>query len=299
MQKIAQTAGIIVLYFPDSQKLRQLIESIKSQLSLIIVINNGMPTSEIDEICKNTQLINFDENLGIAHAHNFGINLARNEKMDFVLLLDQDSILKPGTVDKLIEAHHTLEQSGKKVASIAPIHRDKKNGAIGPAIKYTPIIACKKIPKKNATSVITTDFNISSGSLIKVENINKIGPMMSELFIDWVDIEWGLRAKSLGYPSFMLQTVEMEHDIGDENTKFLGRSVNLHNDLRNFYILRNATFLLRKKTMGWAWRIYTAIRIPKYYAFFLLTSKNKRKSFRTLAIAIWNGYAGKMGRAEI
>ena len=73
--------------------------------------------------------------------------------------------------------------------------------------------------------------------------------MREDLFIDWVDIEWCLRAESQGLESYIVPSAIMMHSIGDDTVRVLGRDINLHSDLRNYYMVRNATYLLRVSTM--------------------------------------------------
>ena len=64
-----------------------------------------------------------------------------------------------------------------------------------------------------------SDHLISSGSLIRLDVFDKVGLMLEELFIDFVDIEWGMRAKKNGYICYIANNVLMKHSIGDKSVK--------------------------------------------------------------------------------
>lgn len=294
-------SAIIVAYNPDIEKLKNLIISAHHQFNHIILINNGTFSIKIQQSIItpfNIKYIELGENYGIAYAQNLGMNQAKELNSTFAMLLDQDSLLPANMVTALLSAHTKIEQENINIASIAPCHRDQKTGHIGEVIRYNPLYSIKTTPQQNSSIPIKSDFNIASGSLIKLDNFFKIGPMMECLFIDWVDIEWGLRAKHEGFLSFAIPNVILDHNIGDETKLIMGKPINLHNNIRNYYILRNAAFLLKHKKMGYAWRIHTALRIPKYYLFYSLTSRNKIKSLRRLASAMWDGISSNMGKIK-
>ncbi|MCV5831057.1 hypothetical protein OFN28_30780, partial [Escherichia coli] len=50
----------------------------------------------------------------------------------------------------------------------------------------------------DSTGCVDVDHLIASGSLIPVDVFEKIGGMDDSLFIDYVDVEWSLRARYQG-----------------------------------------------------------------------------------------------------
>jgi rhamnosyltransferase len=123
--------------------------------------------------------------------------------------------------------------------------------------------------------------------------------MREELFIDWVDIEWGLRAENFGCKHFMIPQAVMYHSIGDEFISTGTREINLHNDVRNYYIVRNACYLLRDPSLNWRWRVNILGKIPMYLLFysFFSTGKSRTKSFALLLRACSDGFHSRLGKA--
>jgi len=62
--------------------------------------------------------------------------------------------------------------------------------------------------------MIETDYVVSSGALIPLAVLDQVGMMDESLFIDYVDSEWGLRAKSRGHLSFGICAAQMVHCLG-------------------------------------------------------------------------------------
>ncbi len=294
-------AAIVVLYHPDNRLLERLLSSVVDQVNRILVIDNTPnPDAEI------TRLLNsFDErvsyfplgdNMGIATAQNIGIEKSIAASCSHVLLLDQDSALPPKMVEDLLAAEAALLREGKEVAAVGPQFIDEKSGRPSPAIRHHYFWIHKMYLDSNSADPVETDHMIASGSIMRTSVLQRVGPMRDDLFIDWVDIEWCMRARSMGYKSYYIPSAVMKHSVGDSMVKVLGRDVHLHNDLRNYYMLRNAIYLFRLKSMGWRWKINFAPRIPCYVVLYSWFSKNRLDNITMILRAIYDGLRGRLGR---
>lgn len=199
-------------------------------------------------------------------------------------------------VADLLKAEGQLLSAGAPVAAVGPVFRDEKTGELSPAIRHRLLHVRKLKITVAQTKPTAADYLISSGSLIRTSVLRQVGTMREELFIDWVDIEWGLRARVHGLLCFMVPTVVMTHSIGDASVRVLSKRINLHNDTRNYYIVRNATYLLRMPDMGWSWRTITFFKIPQYVVFYSWHSEHRWSSVRLLLRAVADGLRGKVGR---
>ena len=297
----SKVASIIVLYNPEVSRLRALLTSLKGQVGRVYAVDNseGRATEHFNlfEQCEmQVEYVPLGTNLGIATAQNIGIRQALEAGASDVLLLDQDSLLPPGMVNALVMARQRLESSGLPVAAISPTFVDEKTEEAGAAIRHTLLRVRKIKVDRCSPEPIWADYVISSGALINAQVLETVGLMREELFIDWVDIEWGLRAKQKGYKCYIVPGVTMQHSIGDDSVAVLGRSINLHQDLRHYYIVRNATYLLRVGSMGLEWRAVTIGKIPLYVLFYSWHSRERLKSVLLLSRGFLDGLRGKMGR---
>ncbi len=296
-------AAIVVLYHPDPLLLDRLLRSVMGQVEKIFVIDNtpgstADRSSFFDQYQGNISYLALGENKGIATAQNVGIRKGTDAGYSHVLLLDQDSALPPGMVKKLLDAESKLILAGENIAAVGPLFVDEKTGNFSRAIRYSYLRIHKIAVDQSSWRPVETDYLIASGSLIRSVAFFDIGVMLEELFIDSVDIEWGLRAKNLGYKSYIIPSIRMMHSIGDGFVQFLGRKINLHGDIRHYYLVRNAAYLLRIRHMGIEWRLVTLLKIPQYVLFYSFYSKNRLKSIKLLLAAILDGMYGKLGRLE-
>jgi rhamnosyltransferase len=294
-------AAVIVLYNPDHQLLERLLLSITGQVEKTFVIDNTPNSSSAASAFFAKYRIPIvyvplGDNMGIAAAQNVGIQLSIEAGCSHVLLLDQDSALPAGAIVQLLVAEEHLSRRGKRVAAVGPLFLDEKNGKPACAVQHTWLRVKRLSVHADACDPVETDCLNASGSLICTTVFKEVGLMLEELFIDAVDTEWCMRCKSKGFSSYIVPNVTMVHNIGDMAVSILGREITLHGDIRNYYIIRNATYLLRLRTMGYRWRISNALSIPKYGVLYSLLSGHIFTSISMLLTALRDGLIGKTGR---
>jgi rhamnosyltransferase len=107
----------------------------------------------------------------------------------------------------------------------------------------------RRVASCSGVAAVECDFVISSGSLVPIEVLEHVGGMEEALFIDQVDTEWCLRARSMGYRVFGVCAAVLEHRLGEGVRWFwLGRwrRVFRQKPFRYYYIFRNTLVLFRR-----------------------------------------------------
>ncbi|MFZ1086600.1 MAG: glycosyltransferase family 2 protein [Terracidiphilus sp.] len=299
-------AAIIVLYRPECSSVHRLIRSLEDQVDHIYVIDNTafhetVPEEELfpPQITVPLHYKSLRTNLGIAAAQNIGIQEAIGAGASHVILFDQDSVPASGIVQELLSAEITLVKKGFSVAAVGPAYIDERTGGVSPVVRYS-YIGLQTIPiDLTSPAAVEAHFLISSGCLIRSFVLSKVGLMREDLFIDWVDNEWGLRARSMGMLSYVVPQARMIHSIGDGVVKLLWKQMHLHTEARNYYLLRNAIYLMRVPSMGIRWKLSFLPRLPLYLAIYPLLAKHKTRHFATLLHAVYDGLSGHLGSMSI
>lgn len=244
MNKSGVISAIIVTYNPDISLLTVAVESILQQVDHVIIVDNDsskLPSGLINK-SDRLKIIQLSSNQGLAKAQNIGIQEAKNNGSEFITLFDQDSIVSSGFISTLHSEYDFLVSKGINVGAIGPIFYDRDS-----QFKYAPTVYkgpfIKKVPFNSEPVEVT--FVIASGSFISISVLEVVGLMREEFFIDFVDVEWSLRAKKIGYSIYMSPKASMEHNIGDDRIKILGRLISLHSDFRKFYIFRNGLYMMK------------------------------------------------------
>jgi len=292
----SRVCGVIVTFHPDIPALIRQLELIAPQVASLVIVDNGSDAdlSEIaDRFGAHLELL--DENYGIARAQNIGIGIARDTQASHVLLLDQDSLPAPDMVDTLLAAEASLRADGKRVAAVGANYIDPRQGETGSFV-YRKGLRLKRRPMSDPAAIVETDFLIASGSLTPITVFDAVGDMVEELFIDYVDIEWGLRARDLGYLSYGAFAAHMEHTLGDDHIPFRGHRVPLHNPLRHYYQLRNSVWLIRRPWLPKIWVALMLWRMLRQFLFFTVAAPKGLAHARMMLAGISDGVRGRMGR---
>lgn len=289
-------AGVIVSYRPDHRALLDLIKAIRPQVSKLLIVNNGVAT---DLPLLPPELLieakNLGDNHGIAYAQNIGIQDVLAGGATHVLLLDQDSIPEPDMVQHLSLALERLQADGERVAAVGPCYTDERQGEAAPFV-YRKGLSIARRPMSPQSDMAKADFLIASGCLIPAEAFARVGLMEEAMFIDYVDIEWGLRAQMLGMNSFGVYPARMQHSLGDEWFSFRGRRIPVHSALRHYYHFRNALWLCRRPWISTAWRVILIYRLVKQFAFFSVVAEDRCNQIRLMTLGIWHGLRNRMGK---
>ena len=88
----------------------------------------------------------------------------------------------------------------------------------------------------------------------------------------------------------------MGHSIGDGVVRFLGKQMHLHTEERNYYLLRNAIYLMRVRTMGLRWKLSFLPRLPCYLLMYPLLADHRSRHLATLLRAMYDGLCGRLGK---
>ncbi len=295
------TVAIVVTYEPGFVELTRLLDAIRYQVQRTIIVDNGSTINMngllADRNDPTIHCLCLGNNHGVAAAQNAGIAWAREQGAGFVILFDQDSIPNPDMVALLHRTYQRKTDEGFRVAAVGPRYVDDRNCARASFSRLSGM----RILTEDCTmdrEAILADFVISSGSLISVEALNRIGCMNEALFIDQIDIEWGLRAKSLGYQSFGVHNAVMAHSLGEAPLVILGRKILNHSPLRHYYIVRNAIWLISRSYTPLGWRLYFCRMILVRYLLYPLWVTPRFDYFNLMTRGLWHGLIGRMGKLE-
>jgi rhamnosyltransferase len=291
-------AAVLVAYYPTPSVLRRVIEAVERQVDLIIVVNNGgFCPDEIRNFAKCT-LLDLGHNAGVAAAHNAGIRHAKGLGAQCFLILDQDSIVAPDMVARLVSTSMLLRDEDVKVAACGPRYRLDANQGESDFLEVNKL-SLRRVDIRNSKDYVKCDFLISSGMLITKEALSVVGEMEETLFIDHVDTEWCFRAKSFGFHCFGVPSAYMEHSLGTncKSIRLAGRvrRIPKHSPARYYFIVRNSLLLYKRQYMPLAWKIHNALRSV---GLLLINSVRPSTGPRTLLMAIhgcWDGIRGMSG----
>lgn len=306
MKPTHRIAAIILTYRADQSILRQAVASLCPQVDRILIVDNGTRWDAgalLDVLAEGDkekiEFIWLETNLGVGAGHNRGIQRARVSGFTHVLILDHDSVPRPDMVRHLVAAIDQLDDRGIRVAAVGPRYVDRYTGRMAGFVRlgrWRPTrVYCGGA---QSAQVLETDFIISSGSLIPMSVLDRVGEMNEGFFIDHVDTEWILRAKARGYRSFGVCDAVMDHSIG--NTTFqlwFGRWRNapVHSPERDYYLFRNSISMYRMPHAPRRWIVNDIVRLVSMAIVFPLVAPDRWRRIRLIVRGIWHGLRGLTG----
>jgi rhamnosyltransferase len=299
-----RVCAIVVTYHPGLDKLKKLLDSAIPQVAALVVVDNGSDEKELSSIrnwatngkLPSFSLLELGDNLGIAAAQNRGIAWAQKQSFSHVLFFDQDSLPAISLVASLMEALNELQRCKILVAAIGPRLVDLRSGKKTPFVTFNWYGVTKKQCSDSAEQIQSTDFLVSSGMLVAMNILDRVGLMNEDLFIDNVDMEWSFRARSLGYQLFGVCGAFMQHSVGDQVIKLGTLEMYRHSPIRQYYIMRNRLYLYRIKYSPMPWIIQDTIRAIFKTLVFSLVFSPRRKNISMMYRGAKDACMGKLGR---
>lgn len=238
----------IIITFNPSNNVINLINALKAQNVTPVIVDNGSKNFDFSLIEQDPDcyLLKLTDNLGIATAQNKGIEKVLELGAKYILFFDQDSTIPENFVENMMDDYQLISDQNIKIGALGPRFIDERYGFYYKTISITKHGLRTKHDVSDIQQPVNSTLLISSGSLVSVDTLQKVGLMRDDYFIDYVDTEWCLRAESLGFKNYISAEAIMKHTIGDNVINLKVINVPVHSAFRRYYRVRNAFLMLRE-----------------------------------------------------
>jgi rhamnosyltransferase len=298
-----RVVAVVVSHNPDGASFVEALASIVSQVAHVVVVDNGSRAGAVEagkqfaRLCPTTMTwVALGENLGVAAGQNIGYRRAIERNCEYVVFFDQDSVPDDGMIAALWSAAERLRDDGRRVAAVGPRYRDpRRDGALS---FFVTIRHFRTVPVPHVEDIVETDFLVSSGMLVPAEAMEAIGLMDEGLFVDHVDTEWCLRARSLGYRTFGVHSACMTHTLGAKRVALplsRTRTLVVHKPERYYFMVRNSLLLLRRGYTYWGWRIFELRRLTRLFVLYGVLLPGRSERLAWMARGVLHGVLGRTG----
>src|SRR5260221_7417302 len=227
--------SIIIVNYKTPKLTKDCVESIKKSLPKvpyeIIVIDNSI------------------DNIGFARSNNKGI---RKSKGKYILLLNSDTIIKKGALDKLYDFAKVHDDAGVVAPKLL-----NTDGSIQPSVFRFPTIAKaieqyffgqkglldKYVPAEGPEQGRRVEVAVMAAFLITPKAIEQVGLLNEKYFIYFEDFDYCRRVAKAGLKIYYLPTAEIIHIHGASggNSKYLIESAKKYQGFVGYYMY---TFIL-------------------------------------------------------
>ena len=198
-------------------------------------ISNTLPTKKII-------LIKNNENYGFAGGNNRGIKYAVDIfKSDYILLLNNDTVVDSNFLIELVEAAEEDEKIGFVGAKT---YFYSKKGVIqaagGGKINLKKVIAVEtasnQIDNGEYDQNCELDYITGSCILCKKEVLDEIGMLNVNYFMYWEDVDWCFRGRKSGFKSVYAFKSKIWHKVSVSSTNYL----------KTYYCTRNRIYFMEQ-----------------------------------------------------
>ncbi|SAL34911.1 glycosyltransferase family 2 protein [Caballeronia concitans] len=294
-----RVGAVVVFYHPDAACYRNANELAKRVRCVVIDNTEGSAPGCNGNLDQRVDYLPSGINEGIATALNRGVARLLEIGCDVALLFDQDSAPDEHLLIELPRAMSNLLRADPQTALVGPAYVDDRLGGRTP----TPFVRFAhgrllRIPALGSTPV-HTDFLISSGSCVNLRLWSRIGPMQDDLFIDFVDLEWCIRAKRKGFSLYGIPWVHMRHSLGGEPVRVFGRAYPSHSPTRHYYLFRNAVSLILRRDIPWSWKSSELVKLPVRLVIYALFLQPRWRHLTMACNGIADGLRGRLGPLKL
>jgi rhamnosyltransferase len=254
MRHLNVCAGVTAYHPGDG--FHERINSIAAQVALVIVVNNSDSDSlSRDNFAENVE-IRFNKNIGaVAGALNIVLREARRLKFDYLVTFDQDSVVPPDLITGLISASR---DTGAHI--VGPNYFNSATKAPGRFNLYRQgMMISKWFPKP--AGIHETYCVITSGMLVSLKDLPHNLDYRDDFLVDLVDVEFCLRARSLGLRVAVNTDVSMSHALGNRLPGSSRFSATNYGPFRRYIATRNRIVLWRQYLRAFTLFVVTDIAL--------------------------------------
>jgi rhamnosyltransferase len=289
-----RTWAVIICYRPQQELVAALAHALLIQAEQVLILDNDAASSTLDLLHIDRVIhVPMPSNLGTAAAMNRAWQMALQANAEFVICFDQDSVVSDNLIASLLSRWQQLKKNGYCPGAVGPAWEDARTHRMLRALK--PAGWRRQRVDSDTAASIEVDHLITSGCLIHRDSWLTTGPFDESLFLDYVDIEWNLRARNRGFHFYVTRDAKMQHAIGDSVISIFGRSLWIHQPMRQYLLVRNHLLLWRRPYISLSWKCRDALQVAMKTGLVLAFRGPRWQRLAWITRGIWDGLKGRSG----
>jgi len=263
--------AIVVTHNPDVERFRTVIGQVSKQVNRVLMVDNdSKDKNKLMDFCRTAGNCDFVEvgfNSGVAHALRRGISYANRYAPDWLLFLDDDTILMDNAVDRALGLIQNYRNLSSRIGAVLLGSND------------------------GDCNIGEVKYGVFSGTLIRADVAAKVC-CRDEFFMDQADFDMYSRIRELGYLTLGIKCKLIDHKLGTKRwVPMLCRYVPYEPPWRYYYIVRNSTKLLLEYKMD----IVKYILQLLYWGMGILLVDGPRKLIKSFGLGIIHALLDELG----
>jgi GT2 family glycosyltransferase len=286
--------AIIILSYNNKKDTLECLSSISNltyQNYKIILVDNNSADDTVFNVRKkfpDVQIIQNPKNYGFAEGNNIGIKNALHNNFEYIMLLNNDTLVNPNFLDiliKNIESHPDYSVFGPQIRMYPEKNKIWYAGGkiIWPLGAITHFNNNDLITKTKYKKPTQVSFVNGAALLVKSEVFKKVGLLDKNFFLYWEETDWEARALKSSYKFLYVPDSVIWHKVGASSGGMM------ENPKMKYYFYRN-NLLWAKKNLLW-------IYWPTFILFFIFRTILEifRPGFKNVWFGISDFFKGKFG----
>jgi len=263
--------AIVCLHYHHLKDTIACLASLKKNLRgvnyKIFLVNNN-PHEKISKkaLPESVELIQASDNLGFAGGNNLGIKASMAFRPDYVMLINNDAVVKKGFLEPLVEIFQKDPKAGLVAPAVVHYRKGKKQfGLEGHINRWLGICRHRNLnylPKKE----IRAEFVSGCCLLIKKDVFVKVGFLPEQYFLYFEDVDYCLQAKKAGFKIY----------LQPQSLVFHKQNRSLKGDINSLILNFKSNLVFVRRWFPWPKRIIASIYLTLYYPGLILIRLLKR-----------------------
>jgi GT2 family glycosyltransferase len=252
----------------------------------IIVVDNCSKDKSVSKLKKDFPNIHFiqnNSNLGFTGANNKGIEYAKSEGYEYIMLLNNDTEVDENFIEPLLNRLNSEKELGAIQPLILNFHNQETVWNFGGRFNKffgIPITLNKNIELNTLQNESLTEWISGCCFLFRSSLVDLIGCLDDDYFVYYEDSDYSLKIKNAGYKLGIESKSIIYHHEGEswKKEKYWGGSIS---PFVHFLVIRNHIFFIKKNKREfncfgkWIFQIFKLAAYSSYFIFMLRFEKLK------------------------
>lgn len=266
----------------------------------IVIVDQGSQDGLVEMLRQDhphVKLIANEENLGFAGGSNQGISYGLENGFEYILLLNNDTIVDEQCISELVAVAESNPAAGALGPKIYQYARSNRIWSVGGIVDFGENVGKMRgygqIDRGQFDEPAEVDFVSGCSVMVPTEVVKAVGPLSEEFYPGYYeDTDWGMRIRAAGYVNLIVPSARIWHKAsastgGDYNPT-------------SKYLMGHHAVVFMKKYARWyqwvKWFIFAVLSLPLLSA--VRVFQGQGKSVWAKALGIWDGLRGLNVTAE-
>ena len=304
----------------DEAVIDQALEGLRRQtrpLDAILIVDNASTDGTLDRPFPETvTVIRNPENLGTSGTVRMGFAHGLEYGFDWIWIFDADSVPEPDALEKMLAFFECLPPEEREQVCFLAARPLTATGEIkeqpirleGPrGMQLVPLPSGERITQSDSEGFTQCDCVLWSGSLYRATAVVRIGLPTADYMLDIAELEYGYRARQLGFTSYVVHNSVIHHDVGRNAGAAAQRLLKVGpwdlklyevSATRSYYSVRNVIYfwLYQSKPRRVPVVLRAFVRAGVFTLGFALRPFSHRPQLAACLRGIWDGLTRHMER---